>query len=123
MKKFIILLLAVLTLSFNADAEESKSESRITLAVDTHPYNNDYSGQRHRSAMRILIEAWYIAESNTIEISYDGEDDGEVFLFLDDAIIGYETNINTTIQLPLATGQYQIVIVGENWEATGYIQL
>ncbi|QCD43794.1 hypothetical protein E7747_16205 (plasmid) [Duncaniella dubosii] len=34
----------------------------------------------HRAPKHISIEAFYDAESNSIDISYDGENDGEVFV-------------------------------------------
>lgn len=49
MKNFIILIMAVVSLAVNATAKESNSESRITIALETHPYDNDYSGERHLS--------------------------------------------------------------------------
>jgi hypothetical protein len=73
--------------------------------------------------MRIDIDAWYNNESNSIDISYDGEAIGEVSLYLNGNILDYSTEINTTFALPYTTGIYRIEITTETWSAEGYIQL
>lgn len=76
----------------------------------------------HRSPLRVYIHAYYEASTNTIEIIYDGETEGEVFLYLNDLIIDYDCNINTTFSLPLASGNYTIEIVTDSWTACGYLK-
>ncbi len=68
------------------------------------------------------IEAWYNAESNSINILYDGDATGEVFLYLNNNIIEYDSEINTSFQISIP-GLYKIEIIGETWIAQGYIQL
>ncbi len=58
-----------------------------------------------------------------IEITYSGETSGEVYLYRNDSLIDYDTEINTSFSLPEATGAYHIVIITENWTANGYLEL
>lgn len=55
----------------------------------------------HRAPMRINIEAYYNHESGTLDICYDGEAIGEVFLYLNSNIIGYDCDINSSFQILL----------------------
>ena len=55
-------------------------------------------------------------------ILYDGDATGEVFLYLNNNIIEYDSEINTSFQISIP-GLYKIEIIGETWIAQGYIQL
>lgn len=77
----------------------------------------------HRSPMHVYISAYYDAATNTIEISYDGEAEGEVYLYLNDMMVGYSAGINTELSLPSYSGNYTIEIVSDTWTAYGYLQL
>ncbi len=57
-----------------------------------------------------------------MEICYDGEAAGEVFLYLNNNIIRYNSEINSTFPIS-DPGLYTIEIVGETWTAIGYLQL
>lgn len=113
----------MLSLAFNVGAEESGSDKIVTVVLESHPYDNGYPNKRHRSAMRIDVHAYYNVSTNSVEVVYGGEADGEVFIYDGDTVVGYDSVINTTLQLPDATGHYRIEIIGETWIATGYIQL
>ena len=76
----------------------------------------------HRAPMRINIEAYYNEVDGTLDICYDGEAVGEVFLYLDDTIVGYDSEINTSFPIS-SSDLYKIEIISETWVATGYIQL
>lgn len=76
-----------------------------------------------RAPLSVQIEAYYNAEPNTIDIIYDGEADGEVYLYFGDDIVGYDSQINTTLQVPANKGVYTIEIVTASWTAYGSIQL
>lgn len=75
-----------------------------------------------RAPMHVCIEAYYEMISNTLTVSYDGNSSGEVFLYMDGNIVGYNTNINTSFQI-YESGLYTIKIVSETWTAYGYLQL
>lgn len=122
MKKFIVIIFVMLSLAFNAGAEESGSDKIVTVVLESHPYDNGYPNKRHRSAMRIDVHAYYNVSTNSVKVVYDGEAEGEVFLYDGDTVVGYDSAINTTLQLPDVPGQYRIEIIGETWTATGYIQ-
>ncbi len=122
MKKLLSLILVMMAFAFQASAEESKSIS-IPIVAESHESNNNRFPKVHRAPMRINIEAWYNSDSNTIDIIYDGETEGEVILYLNDNIVGYDSTINTTFSLPTSHGAYRIEIVTDNWTAEGGIQL
>lgn len=72
--------------------------------------------------MSMNIEAYYDQVRHSIKIYYDGEADGEVFLYLNDNIVGYSSEINTTFQIE-EPGIYRIEILGESWIAEGSLQV
>lgn len=72
--------------------------------------------------MHINIKAYYNTESRSINIWYDGESDGEVFLYLNDNVVGYSSEINTTFRIE-EPGIYRIEILGESWIAEGSLQV
>ena len=76
----------------------------------------------HRAPIRVNIEAYYNEENGTLEICYDGEATGEAFLYLNDNIVGYSSEINTTFQIE-EPGIYRIEILGESWIAEGSLQV
>jgi hypothetical protein len=122
MKKIVSFILVIMMFALHAMAEEpktSKSSKNIMLEIAQY---NETSG-RARAPMRIGIEAWYNAETNAIEISHYGEAEGEVFLYLNENIVEYDSTINTSLQLPSTSGLYRIEIVSERWIAHGHIQL
>jgi hypothetical protein len=122
MKKILSLILVMMMFALNAMAGESKtSKSSQSIMLEIAQYN-ETSG-RARAPMRIGIEAWYNADSNTIDITYDGEAEGEVFLYLNEDIVEYDPKINTSLHLPSSHGLYAIEIISETWTAQGYIQL
>lgn len=124
MKKILSLILVMMMFALNAMAEESKtSKSSQSIILEIAQYNDNESSGRFRAPMRIGIEAWYNAESNTIDITYDGEAEGEVFLYLNEGIVEYDSKINTSLHLPSSHGLYTIEIISETWIAQGYIQL
>lgn len=122
MKKILSLILAMISVTLPLIAQESTSGSsprRVGLEV-TQTYGRPTTA--HRAPMRINIDAYYNEESGTLDICYDGESVGEAFLYLNDNIIGYNSEINTTFQIS-TSGLYRIEIIGETWLAQGYIQL
>lgn len=124
MKKILSLILVMMMFALHAMAEESKtSTSSQSIMLEIAQYNDNESSGRFRAPMRIGIEAWYNAESNTIDITYDGEAEGEVFLYLNEDIVEYDSKINTSLHLPSSHGLFTIEIIGETWIAQGDIQL
>lgn len=121
MKKILSLILVMMTFAFHSMAEESNADTSSKGILLEYSQYNEPTG-RHRAPMRINIEAWYNAESKSIEILYDGAANGEVFLYLNENIIGYDSELNTSFQIS-TPGSYKIVIVGESWTAQGYLQL
>ena len=121
MKKFLLFILVMLTIGFQSIAQESNGNSdRHGIILVTH--SQQQTSTPMRAPMRINIDAFYDSESSTINICYDGETIGEVFLYLNGTVIGYDSEINTSF--PIYTpGFYKIEIIGKNWIAEGDIQL
>lgn len=123
MNRLISLMLAMMALVTPSFASTSISgDSLKPITLETEAKNNGDGSDRHRAPLRIGIEAYYNTVEQSINIFYVGEATGEVFLYLDGSIIGYDSDINTSF--PVSTpGLYKIEILGENWVAEGYIQL
>lgn len=122
MKKILSILLVMMMFSFRVIAEESKSNTTSQgIKLEIAQYTE--TPVQHRASMHLNLEAYYGAGNNTVEILYDGDASGEVFIYLNENLIGYDSKINTSIQLPTIHGLYTIVIEGENWIAKGSIQL
>lgn len=124
MKILLYLIFAIIgiTIPTIASAESNKSLS-YTIGMEVHSNQNNSSTTVHRSSMNIAIDVIYYPETNTIEISYNGDFNGEVYLYKDNDIIEWGNEINTSFQLPSAYGLYRIEIITDNWIALGYIQL
>lgn len=124
MKKILSLILVMMAVTLPVIAQESSSSSssstrRVGLEV-TQTYGHPTTA--HRAPMRINIEAYYNEEDGTLDICYDGEAAGEVILYHNDNIIGYDCNLNTSFQLSVS-GLYKIEIISETWVATGYLKI
>lgn len=122
MKKFLSLILVMIAVTLPVFAQESTSSSstrRVGLEVRQ---TQETATIVHRAPMRINIEAFYNEGSGTLDICYNGEAIGEVFLYLNDNIIGYDSELNTSFQIS-TPGLYRIEIIGETWIAQGYIQI
>lgn len=115
-------LIFVISIASLSVAQNPKTDSSSKDIILEYVQYNETSG-RHRAPLRLNIQAYYNAESNTIDIAYDGEAEGEVYIYLNENIIGYDSEINTSIQLPTTSGLYKIYIIEKNWIARGQIQL
>lgn len=116
MKKFLSLILVMIAVTLPVFAQESTSSSstrRVGLEVRQ---TQETATTVHRAPMRINIEAFYNEGSGTLDICYNGEAIGEVFLYLNDNIIGYDSELNTSFQIS-TPGLYRIEIIGETWIA------
>lgn len=120
MKKFVSLILIFITGILPVIAQDSADNS--SQEIELKYSNGNEPANRHRVPTRINLVAWYNVESGSIEIVYDGEAEGEVFLYLNGNIISYDSNINTSFQIS-APGLYKIEIVSESWTAIGFLQL
>lgn len=122
MKKILSLILVMMAVTLPVIAQESSSSSstkRVGLEV-TQTYGRPTTA--HRAPMRINIEAYYNEGNGTLDICYDGEASGEVYLYINDTIVGYDSELNTSFQIS-TPGLYRIEIISETWIAQGYIQL
>ena len=123
MKKILILVMAfvALTMPFKGLASDEQPTSK-PIIIDVHQGDNDSTPITHRAPMRISVEAWYDAASETITILYDGYSSGEVFLYRDEELVDNATEINTTLQT-CGSGVYTIEIIADSWTATGSITI
>lgn len=123
MRIIIFIILATLSVAFQMNAQESNnSSSKNPVGLEVHQNNNNSSHSVHRTPVRINIEVFYDSESHTIEILNNGNSEGETFLYLNDNLIEYVAEINTSFYIS-ASGQYKIEIVTDNWTAIGYLSL
>lgn len=123
MKKILSLILLMTAIIFTSFAEDSKDNSTCKpIQLESHPIAGSGSSTRPRAPMYIDIDAWYDSEEQVINISYDGDADGEVLLYLNGNIVDISSEINTTFRIQ-SPGLYQIEIITENWTAEGSIQL
>lgn len=123
MKKILFLILVMMTFAFHAIAGEQTKSTSSSQGIMLEIAQYKETSGRHRAPLRISIEAWYNAETNTIDISYNGEAEGEIFLYLNENIVEYDSTINTSLPLPSPHGLYAIEIISDTWSAYGYIQL
>lgn len=123
MKKFLPLFLLFLAIAFQSVAKESTGNSSYKTVGLHFQQKATTTPKAHRAPMHINLEVFYNVENNTVEIEYDGENDGEVFIYLNNNLISYDSTINTSIQIPATSGIYRIEIVSEIWVAYGSIQL
>ena len=113
-------MFAIALPSVAKNAKDDSSSKPIKLEISQTDNNSGSSVDR--APMRINIEAYYEAETNSINICYDGEATGEVYLYLNGDIVDYSSEINSTFQIH-TTGMYKIEIIGESWIAEGCLNL
>lgn len=123
MKRFLSLIIVIIAIALPSVAKDSKDDSSSKpIVLDISQNGNHSDHPVHRVPMHLNIEAYYEAETNSINICYDGEAAGEVYLYLNGDIVDYSSEINTTFQLHTA-GMYKIEIHGGSWLAEGYLNL
>lgn len=114
MEKILFLILVMMTFAFHAMAGEPKTSSSSSKPVSLEVrQTKEPATMVHRAPMRINVEAWYDAETNSIDISFDGVAEGEVFLYSNGNIVDYAPEINTSLSVPQISGQYEIHVIGE----------
>ena len=117
MKKIFFAAAFLLAMSLSGFAEQRG------VFMDIHrKANPNKNTSVDRAPMYIDLEAFYDSESQTISVCYDGECEGEVYLYLNETVVGYDSEINTSFQIS-SPGLYKIEVISESWIATGYIQL
>ena len=117
MKKLFFLTAFLLVMSFSGFAEQRG------VFMDIHrKANPNKNTSVDRAPVHIDLEAFYDSESQTISVCYDGKGDGDVYLFLDENIVGYDSEINTSFQIS-SPGLYKIEVISEVWIATGYLKI
>lgn len=124
MKKLLTLITVILATLFPAIAGDSQGNGANSneIKLDINQDSNKNKPTRPRISIHIDIQAWYDAEAQNIVISYDGEQAGEVYLYLDGVLAGYSSEINTVFPVS-EYGLYSIEILGEYWIATGEIRI
>lgn len=117
MKKFLIILITLLSFEFQCYAEKTKGDELIGLEFD----QLKSSPKRHRAPLHLDLEAFYDAEANCINVS--GTCEAEVNLYLNGNLIDHSDEVNATFELPETTGIYTVEVIGSNWTAVGYLSL
>ncbi len=116
MKMFLSFIIMIVGISIPTNAlAESNKNVPYTMDMEISIRNNS-STTVHRSPVHIAIDAIYYPE-------YNGDCEGEIFLYRDNNLIENHHEINTSLILPFESGSYRIDIITEDWTAQGYIQL
>lgn len=117
MKKFLIILITLLSLEIPCYAEDPKGDQLIGLEFD----QLKSTPKRHRAPLHINVEARYETTYNSIIVM--GSEQAEVNLYLNGNLIDHNDEVNATFVLPETTGIYTVEIIGSNWTAVGYLSL
>lgn len=126
MKKLLILFLVCFSLNASVDTYASNDTSNSnTKKVDLEILSKDTNtgGNRQRAPRYIDLEVFYSGSINSITINYNGDIEGEVYIYRNNILVGYDSQINTTILLPYYGGNYEIEIITDSWIAQGYLEL
>lgn len=116
-KQIFTLLFLMICIGLSPNAAAS-NEPAPSADIDLEVHKNENGTKPHRAPMHVNIDAFYDSMSRTISIVYGGEAEGEVFLYLNGAIVDHSPEINTTFMIS-APGLYEIEVVSESWTATG----
>ncbi|MDE5585856.1 MAG: hypothetical protein K2I92_05880, partial [Muribaculaceae bacterium] len=82
MKKIFTIILAFMALALPMTAQKSDGKSKPQpVILSTHKYDSIPNPTIPRAPMRICVEAWYDAVSETLTVYYEGEATGEVCLY------------------------------------------
>ena len=124
MKKTLLLILLASSIAFpifsaNDNGDDSESE---TIELEIKDNASGPSNGNHRSSIFSFIEASLYRNKQILEICYYGENNGEIFIYHNNILVNYSSELNTTFQFT-GSGLYKIEIIEEFWTATGYIQL
>lgn len=122
LRSILSLIIAILASSLpmmGQQASTNSSKRRVGLEVRQ---TQGKPTTVHRIPMLVNIEAYYNEEDNTLEVHYDGVEAGEVFLYLNNNLIGYDSEINSSFTI-YDGGIYRLAIISENWIAEGELKL
>lgn len=123
MKKFMTIVIVMMALILPLSAKEQQSGSSSSQTTDiVIDLNLKKPGKIPRAPMKINISAIYDAADNRIDIVYKGESEGEAFLYLNGAVVGYDSELNTSFEVG-EPGLYTIEIHTEGWIAYGELQI
>lgn len=121
MNKILSLILVMIAVALPMTAQDSNGNSN-SKHVELKLKHNHTTPTMVHAPMHINIDVYYSEETGTLEVCYDGETTGEVYLYLDNNVIGYSSEINSAFQIT-DPGCYTIEIVTDSWIAEGHIQL
>lgn len=93
------------------------------VSMEIHRKDNNPNPKVHRAPSRIELDVVYLPDDNCIEISFDGEEEGEVYVYYNDIVVAYDCEICTSLSIPDTSGVYYIEIVSESWIAQGRLNL
>ena len=122
MKKVVILILLLFTLWLPVAADGNGGSNPKSIGIQLRPISNG-NPKGHREPSPIVIDINYVPATQSIDIIYPGDAPGEVFVYFKETLVGYSSEINSTIPLPYTFGVYDIEIVTDYWSAQGSIEL
>lgn len=120
MKKFLLIAIAIMSISFPTYAEGSKTKPG-TRQLKLELSRNSDTGSMHRAPSEINMEVLYDIENHIIIVS--GDADAEVNLYFDSRLIEHSDSLNTTFYVSESDGIYMLEIIADSWSAIGYIEV
>lgn len=126
MKKLLFLFLVCFSLIANVEtyaSDDTPDSDSTELEIEISSKDNSNSFGPQRSPRRIDIEVFYSESLNSITIHYNGEIEGEVYIYRNNVLVDYETQINSIILLPYSQGNYKIEIITNSWIAKAYLDI
>lgn len=122
-KLFSTILLMTIFMSSMITWANTPSQDPGSIPVDIEIIQIDNKDNRPRKPSLINLELTYNILDNSINIQYIGSSIGEVFIYKESVLVGYDSEINTSILLPSNKGKYEIEIITDSWIAKGYLDL
>lgn len=120
MKKFLLIAIAIMTLSIKTFAEETKRTPQ-TQIIELDFKGCDKDGAIHRTPIKMNVEIVFDYECKCLYVS--GEADAEVNLYFDGRLIEHSDSLNTTFYVSESDGIYMLEIIADSWSAIGYVEV
>lgn len=122
MKKILCILTLLIAVSFGTlfATEPSPSMAKQSIRVTTR--NKGGSNTISRAPVILNIEITYDENLHYLALSTDSEAEAEVYLYKDDMVVGYASEINCVFDV-YEYGEYVVVIDSEYWSGEFVLDL
>lgn len=117
-----VVAIAAIALPLKAQEPSDTRDKDTSQTIDLVIHRKSDPCVPMRAPMHVSIEAYYDEFTKNLSISCDGNVSGDVYLYLEGSLVGYNTEINSSFHIS-NPGFYIIEIIGETWIAQGDLQL